>query len=380
MKLGILAGEASGDILGAGLMDALRNHASELTVSGIGGPLMRQAGCHSLYDMERLSVMGYIEPLLRLPELFRIRHGVYQHFLKHKPDVFVGIDSPDFNLGLELKLRQAGIPVIHYVSPSVWAWRQKRIYKIAKAVDLVLTLFPFEADFYKKHHVPVRFVGHPLADAIPLQPDKLAARRALNLDPDATYIAVLPGSRRGELAHLAEPFLATALLCLKKNPAIKFITSAANKKRDEEFKNYHQQFASQLPLVFFERRTHEVMAAADVILVASGTATLEAMLFKRPMVVAYRLSTLGYKIVKSMVNISVYSLPNLLAKEILVPEFIQDAVKPHAMAQALLEYINHPEKTLALTERFLTIHQQLRCHANQQAAQAVLDLVSPTSC
>jgi len=376
MNVGMLAGEASGDLLGAGLIKSLNELASPLTVTGIGGPAMIQAGCHSLYDMERLSVMGYFEPLLRLPELFNIRNGIYQHFLKHRPDVFIGIDSPDFNLGLELKLKKAGIPVVHYVSPSVWAWRQKRIYKIAKAVDLMLTLFPFEADFYKTHHVPVQFVGHPLADLIPLKPDKLAGRHALGLDPEAIYIALLPGSRRGELKNLAELFLATAVLCLKKNPAIKFISSAANSKRDQEFKDYCKRVAPNLPISFFERRSHDVMAAADVVLVTSGTATLETMLFKRPMVVAYRLSALGYKLVVNMIKISLFSLPNLLAKEKIVPEFIQDAATPEALSAALLDYINHPEKIQALEQRFLDIHQQLRCNANQQAAKAVLAILS----
>src|SRR3990167_9758359 len=199
MNLGILAGEPSGDLVGAGLIAALRECDSTLTVTGIGGPLMIKAGCQSLFDMERLSVMGLIDPLFRLPELFKIRRELYRYFIDHRPDVFIGIDAPDFNLGLELKLRQAGIPTVHYVSPSVWAWRKKRIYKIAKSVDLMLTLFPFEADFYKKHHVPVYFIGHPLADSIPLHVDKIAARNALNLDPSATYIALLPGSRKGEL-------------------------------------------------------------------------------------------------------------------------------------------------------------------------------------
>jgi len=376
MNLGILAGEASGDLLGAGLIDALRDFSPDLKATGIGGPAMIQAGCHSLYDIDRLSVMGFIEPLFRLRELFAIRSGLYQYFIQNKPDVFIGIDSPDFNLGLELKLRQAGIPVVHYVSPSVWAWRQKRVYKIAKAVNLVLTLFPFEADFYKQYNVPVRYVGHPLADKIPLEPDKSAARKALGLDLDNTYIALLPGSRRGELKQLSELFIATAQLCLKQNPKIKFITSAANTQRDREFKAYCERIAPQLPITFFERRSHEVMAASDVVLVAAGTATLETMLFKRPMVVAYRLSALGYQLVRKLVTISVYSLPNLLAKETLVPEFIQDAAKPEALSAALLDYLNQPEKVEALKKRFLEIHRELRCNANQQAAKAVVELLS----
>src|SRR5579872_6348310 len=247
-KIGILAGEPSGDMLGAGLMNALNVQSSHFEFTGIGGPKMIAAGCRSLHEMERLSVMGLVEPLFRLPELFRIRRHLYHYFIQNRPDVFIGIDSPDFNLGLELKLRQAGIPVIHYVSPSVWAWRQKRIFKIAKAADLVLTLFPFEADFYQKHNVPVRFVGHPLADLIPLHPDKIAARKKLNLDPDAMYVAILPGSRHNEIKYLANIFLAAAKHCWQQRPQVKFITSAVNEKRASEFQAIFKSCAPDLPL------------------------------------------------------------------------------------------------------------------------------------
>src|SRR5579872_7465458 len=327
-KIGILAGEPSGDMLGAGLMNALNVQSSHFEFTGIGGPKMIAAGCRSLHEMERLSVMGLIEPLKHLPDLFKIRHGLYQHFTTHKPDVFIGIDSPDFNLGLELKLRQAGIPVVHYVSPSVWAWRKKRIFKIAKAVDLMLTLFPFEADFYKQHNVPVRFVGHPLADLIPLQSDKQAARNKLGIDPHTTTIAVLPGSRGNELKYLADIFAVTAARCWKENPKLQFITSAVNEQRDREFRAICQKHAPGLPIQFFQGRSHEVMAAADVVLVTSGTATLETMLFKRPMVIAYRMSPITYQLARCLVKIPAIGLPNLLANEKLVPEFIQQEAQP----------------------------------------------------
>lgn len=375
-NIGILAGEASGDILGAGLINALNTQPSQFKFTGIGGPKMIAAGCHSLHEMERLSVMGLVEPLFRLPELFRIRRDLYNYFIQNRPDVFIGIDSPDFNLGLELKLRQKGIPVIHYVSPSVWAWRQKRIIKIAKATDLVLTLFPFEADFYQKHHVPVKFVGHPLADLIPLQNDKVSARKKLNLDPDATYIALLPGSRRNEIKFLAEIFLATAYQCWKKRPTIKFITSAINEKRYQDLQYIHQAKFPDLPMFFFQGNSHEIMEAADVVLVTSGTATLETMLHKRPMVIAYRMANLTYQLAQYLVKLKYIGLPNLLADEKLVPEFIQDAATPKNMSAALLDYLDHPEKTVILENKFLQIHQQLRCNANQQAAQAVLDLLA----
>ncbi len=373
-NIGILVGEASGDILGAGLMHALQ--ASHFSFTGIGGPQMIQAGCYSLHDMERLSVMGLVEPLCRLPELFRIRRELYHYFTQNRPAVFIGIDSPDFNLGLEIKLRQQGIPVIHYVSPSVWAWRQKRIIKIAKATDLVLTLFPFEADFYKKHHVPVQFVGHPLADFIPLQNDKLAARKKLNVDPDITYIALLPGSRANEIKFLAERFLATAYLCWKKRPNIQFITSSINEKRHQELKMIQQAKFPDLPLLFFQGKSHEVMEASDCVLVTSGTATLETMLYKRPMVIAYRMANLTFQLAKYLVKLKFIGLPNLLANEKLVPEFIQEAATPENMSKALLEYLDHPEKMALLEKKFLQMHEELRCNANQQAAQAVLNVLA----
>lgn len=376
VNIGILAGEASGDILGAGLIRSLNMQHPDFKFIGIGGPKMIAAGCRSLHEMERLSVMGLIEPLFRLPELFRIRRELYHHFMDHRPDIFIGIDSPDFNLGLELKLRQKGIPVIHYVSPSVWAWRQKRIFKIAKATDLVLTLFPFEAEFYQKHHVPVQFVGHPLADLISLQSDKSAARKKLNLASDETYIALLPGSRSNEIKFLAARFLATAYQCWKKRPQIKFITSSINEKCHQELQRIHQTQFPDLPLVFFQGRSHEVMEASDVVLVTSGTATLETMLHKRPMVIAYRMANLTYKLAQYLVKLKFIGIPNLLANEKLVPEFIQDAATPDNMCKALLDYLDHPEKIIALEEKFTQLHQQLRCNASEQAAKAVLKVLA----
>lgn len=374
-NIGILAGEPSGDLLGASLIKALLDQNAKYTFTGVGGPAMIAAGCTSLFEMERLSVMGLVEPLFRLSELIRIRRDLYRYFIANPPHVFIGIDSPDFNLGLELKLRQAGIPVIHYVSPSVWAWRQKRIFKIAKATDLVLTLFPFEADFYERHHVPVRFVGHPLADAIPLHPDKLDARKKLNLDPDATYIAILPGSRRNELKYLAAHFLAAAKFCWQQRPKIKFITSAINETRAKEFQEIVNKVAPDLPLTFFQNRSHDVMAAADIVLVTSGTATLETMLYKRPMVVAYRMSNLTYQLARHLVKLRYISLPNLLLDEKLVPEFIQDKATPENISAALIDYLDHPEKIKILENKFLDIHQRLRCNASQQAASAVMELL-----
>ena len=375
MNIGIVAGEASGDLLGASLIKALRELQPDIEVSGLGGPAMKAVGFQSLYDMERLSVMGLIEPLRHLPDLFKLRRDLYQYFVTHKLDVVIGIDSPDFNLGLEMKLRRAGIPTVHYVSPSVWAWRKKRVFKIAKAVDLILTLLPFEARFYEENNVPVKFVGHPLADMIPLHPDKNAARKALGLNLEDTYIALLPGSRRNEIKKLAEVFIATAYRSFKLRPNLKFITSAANTKRNQEFQDYCKALAPSLPIEFFERRSQDVMTAADAVLVSSGTATLETMLYKRPMVIAYRLSGLTYQLARYLVKIKYIGLPNLLADELLVPEFIQDDADPEKMSDALLDYLDHPEKVAKLQQKFTEIHEQLRCDASHKAASAILEML-----
>ncbi|OGT61387.1 MAG: lipid-A-disaccharide synthase [Gammaproteobacteria bacterium RIFCSPHIGHO2_12_FULL_43_28] len=359
MRIGILAGEASGDLLGATLIHALREKRPDLQFEGIGGPAMIAAGCKSLFDMERLSVMGFIEPLKRLPDLIKLRRDLYHHFNRQKPDLFIGIDSPEFNLGIELKLRRIGIPVVHYVSPSVWAWRQNRIYKIAKAVDLMLTLFPFEATFYETHQVPVRYVGHPLAAQIPLKPDKKAARRALCIDEEAIYVALLPGSRRQEIHYMAEPFLLAAKRMYRERPHLRFLTSHVNEERYQAFYAAYQKLAPELPLTFFTQRSGDVMAAADAIVVTSGTATLEAMLYKKPMVIAYRLSKPAYWLAKKLVKTPYIGLPNLLANQLLVPELIQNAVTPEAIAAPILDYLDHPQKIAALQQVFTELHQQL---------------------
>lgn len=375
MKIGIVAGEHSGDLLGAGLLNALHEKIPNIDATGVGGPAMIHEGFLSQYNMDALSVMGIIEPLFHLPELIKIRSGLAQHFLQNPPAVFIGIDSPDFNLGLEFKLRKAHIPIVHYVSPSVWAWRQNRIHKISKSVDLMLTLFPFEAKFYEQHNVAVKFVGHPLADKIPLQPDKLAARAALNLDPEKIIIALLPGSRHTEIKHLGELFASTAYRCWKLRPQIEFITSAVNEKRSKEFQTCVRKLVPQLPIKFFEGQSHDVMAAADVVLLSSGTATLETMLYKRPMVIAYRLGNITYQIARHVVKVPFIGLPNLLANKKIVPEFIQDDATPDKLTSALLDFVDNPEKVAQLQEKFMELHLQLRCDANKQAADAVMQLI-----
>lgn len=378
-KIGILAGEASGDLLGAKLIQGLRERSPHLYIEGIGGPAMIAAGCKSLFDIERLAVMGIVEPLFRLHDLIKLRRDLHRHFINNPPDVFIGIDAPDFNFGLELKLRRAGIPVVHYVSPSVWAWRQSRVHKIKKAVDLMLTLLPFEAKFYERYKVPVRYVGHPLAEQIPLHPDKIAARRALCIDEHATYVALLPGSRRQEIRYMAEPYLQAAKLAWLKRPNLRFLTAHVNEQRYQEFYESYKRYTPDLPLEFFTRRSQDVMAASDVIVVTSGTATLETMLFKKPMVISYCMSPFTYQLAKLLVKTPYVGLPNLLANQLLVPELIQDAAKPEIICQYIVDYLDCPEKVQALQSKFMKLHTELRADSTNSLVDAVLGIMNKTS-
>ncbi len=370
LRVALVAGEASGDILGAGLMQALKARHPHIEFIGVGGPLMQAEGLTSYFPMERLAVMGLVEVLGRLPELLARRRHLIKTLIDAKPDVFIGIDAPDFNLGLELKLRRGGIKTVHYVSPSVWAWRQKRVLKIRDACDLMLCLFPFEAQFYDAHQVPVRFVGHPLADAIPQQADRAAARAALDLPQDSTVVALLPGSRGGEVARLGALFLDTAVRLRTLRPGIRFVVPCASPERRVQLEQ--MLVGRDLPLSLLDGRSHDALAACDAVLIASGTATLEALLYKRPMVVAYKVAPLTYLILKRLVSSAYISLPNLLAGRLLVPELIQDAATPEALAQALAPLLNDGE---VQTEGFDVIHRALRRDASAQAAEAVLKLV-----
>jgi lipid-A-disaccharide synthase len=379
LRFGIVAGEASGDLLGAGLIRAIRQQHPQAIFEGIAGEQMIAAGAHSLFPMERLSVMGIVEVLGRYRELLGIRRQLAEHFLQQPPDVFIGIDAPDFNLGLETRLRTAGIKTAHYVSPSVWAWRQRRVKKIAHACDLMLTLFPFEADFYRQHQMAVRFVGHPLADMIPLQDEQAAARQALSLPSASEVLALLPGSRSNELHYLAKPFIETVRWLLARRPGVRIVVPLANAARRRQFERILSDIDQAPPLTLVDGQSREVMAAADVVLLASGTAALEAMLLKRPMVVAYKLAPLSYWLARHLLKVDSVSLPNLLAGEALVPELIQHDANPERLGQAVLDFFQQPQLTQHLQQRFTDIHQQLRQGASAQAAAAVLALATGQS-
>jgi len=373
LQVGILAGEASGDLLGAGLMHSLRKLHPEIAFIGIGGPEMEKAGLVSRVPMERLAVMGLVEPLKRLSELLGIRKAFYQDLKNNPPDVFIGIDSPDFNLGLEVKLKALGIPTVHYVSPSVWAWRQGRIKKIQRAVDLMLALFPFEEKYYQQHNVAVSCVGHPLADELPLQVDVNAAREELSLEHNAKILAMLPGSRQGEVSRLGPVFLATARRCLEKWPGLKIVIPCAGEARKAQLSAMLENAGlPAIKLVLGQSRT--VMAAADCLLMASGTATLEGLLLKKPMIVAYRMAPFSYAIISRMLKSRYISLPNLLADKAFVPEFLQEAANPEALFSEIDKLLTQSESREAVISTWESIHQSLRRNASDTAAKAVLAL------
>ncbi|WP_297796811.1 lipid-A-disaccharide synthase [uncultured Marinobacter sp.] len=379
ITFGIVAGEASGDILGAGLIHALRARYPRARFVGIGGEEMEAAGFHSLVPMERLSVMGLVEVLGRIRELFSIRARLMDYFLTTPPDVVIGIDSPDFTLGVERRCRDAGIPTVHYVSPSVWAWRQKRIFKIAKSVNLMLTLFPFEARFYEEHDVPVAFVGHPLANRIPMEPDTAGARQALGLDENKPVLAILPGSRSGEVERLGSLFLAAARWIQESRPDLQLVIPCVNRDREKQVRGLVESLEVALPVTIVRGRSREVMAASDVVLLASGTATLEAMLLKKPMVVGYRLSNVSYKLLSRLVKVPHVALPNLLARKPLVPELLQDDATPEALGAAVLERLENEDERTRLTEAFTELHLQLRQNADERAADAISELLERSS-
>jgi lipid-A-disaccharide synthase len=374
LRIGILAGEASGDLLGARLLQALRERYDEVVVEGVGGPLMSAQGLASLHPMERLSVMGLVEPLKRLPELLRIRRAVYRHFRDSPPDLFLGIDSPDFNLGLEHRLRRTGVPTAHLVSPSVWAWRRGRIRNIRRAVDRMLCLFPFETSIYEEHGVPVSFVGHPLVDEISPVEEVRAVREALGLSTAGRVLALLPGSRGAEVGLLAPLFLQAAARLWREDPELSFIIPAASTARREELARMLETWP-HLPVTLVSGRAREAIAAADAVLLASGTATLEAALLQRPMVVAYRMSHLSWWMMSRLVHTDHVALPNILSGRSLVPELLQGEVTAQALADALCPLLDDGSLVREQIEGMRTIRDELQGDFAIRSAEALEQMV-----
>ncbi|KKO50100.1 lipid-A-disaccharide synthase [Arsukibacterium sp. MJ3] len=373
LTIAIIAGEHSGDILGADLIEALRQRHPNARFYGIGGPRMQALGFTALFDMEELAVMGIIEVLGRLPRLLKVKRDIIAAVLKDKPDVFIGIDAPDFNLPVELALKQAGIKTVHYVSPSVWAWRHKRIFKIAKATDLVLSLLPFEKAFYDNYQVPCTFVGHTMADTMPLSVDKAPHKQALGLDSAKPVLAIMPGSRNNEITLLAPDFLLAAAKLQQQQPYLQLITNMVTKQKAAQFAVIKQQVAPDLPVTVFIGQARQILLAADATFITSGTATLEAMLAKCLMVVAYRANWLTYQIGRRMVTLAHFSLPNLLAGRAMVPELLQHQVTPEALVAAMAPLLQADNSSL-LAE-YCAIHQQIKCNASARAAEAILEVV-----
>ena len=377
--IALVAGEVSGDILGAGLIRALKVKYPNARFVGIAGERMIAEGCETLVDMEEIAVMGLAEIVKHLPRLLKIRKMVVEIMSAQKPDIFIGIDAPEFNLYVEDKLKAQGIKTVHYVSPSVWAWRQKRIYKIARATDLVLAFLPFEKAFYDRFNVPCRFVGHTMADSIPLKPNRHEACNVLNIDEKQRYMAILVGSRSTEVELLSEPFLQTALRLKEKFPDLKFLVPLINQKRRQQFEQFKARLAPDLDMILLDGNARQAMIAAEVTLLASGTAALECMLCKSPMVVGYRMKSLTYFLAKHLVKTPYISLPNLLADEMLVPEMIQEDCTAEKLIEKLAPYLGQDESAVqnrhVLIQRFTELHQKIQCDADKQAAQAVIDLL-----
>ncbi len=374
MRIGIVAGEISGDNLGSGLIKAIKAKHPEVEFVGVGGAGMIEAGCISLFPLEKLSVMGLVEILVHYRELYGIRKELINYYQENPIDIFIGIDYPGFNLGLEAILKKSGIKTIHYVCPQVWAWREGRIPKIRAAVDLILAILPFEENYLKRHNINARFIGHTMADQIPEHVDQQAVRRQLGLSAEKTTIALMPGSRSKEWQHHAEEFIKSAVWCAENRADLHFIAVMVNEKAELIFKQHQHQLAPDLAITYIRGNSLAAIAASDVVLSVSGTAALEIMLSKKPMVIAYKTSWMTYQLAKRLVKLPYLSLPNLLAEQALIPEFIQEQATAENLGKALLEWLDQPTKLQTYTQISQNIHDQLRCNANEQAAEAVLNL------
>lgn len=378
MKFGLVAGEASGDVLGAGLIRALRERYPDASFEGVAGPEMVAAGCDQWEPAESLAVMGLVEPLVHVPRLLRLRRGLVRRWRESPPDVFIGIDAPDFNLGLEKKLRKAGIRTVHYVSPSIWAWRPGRVRKVRKAADVVLCILPFEPPLYEEHGVAAVFVGHPKASGVPERVDTPAARRALGVDAD-DIVALMPGSRLGEVQRVGGIIAEAASLIAKARPGVRFVMPVAGDKLRPLIEQQLADTGLRDRVELFDGRSIEAMSAANVVLQASGTAVLEAALLQKPSVATYRVAPLTYWIVKGLrlLKLTHYTLPNLLTEEPLVPEFMQTEALPGPIADAVIALLDDPERRQFIARRFGRLRQELALDSDQRAADAVVELARP---
>ena len=381
MRIAIIAGEASGDILGSRLIQSLKEYYPGAIFEGIAGSEMQQAGCKSLYAMDRLSVMGYIEVLPRFLELYKLRKKLIQDWINDPPDLFIGIDAPDFNLKIEQELHRVGILSVHYVSPSIWAWREWKVKKMVGNMDLMLTLFPFEVDFYKKHKIEAHFVGHPLADEIPLEIGMTEARKSLGLPEDKFILAVLPGSRMGEIKFLAPDFIKALKIIHSKHPDWVFVVPLINNKAKNLFHTIKQEIAADLSITIIEGQSRTVMAASNQILMASGTAVLEGMLIGRPMVAAYRVAAITAFVIRffKILKVKYFTLPNNLANEYLVPELVQEEVTAEKIAKEVEQQYAQPiEEKQRVLKRFNEIHITLKQNASEKVAKILHKLLEKT--
>lgn len=381
IKVGIVVGESSGDLIGSLLIQALKKKHPDIQFVGIAGPKMMTAGARSFYAMEQLSVHGYVDAIKNLRSLLSLRRSLYKTLLKEQIDVFVGIDAPDFNLSLERKFKRKGIPAIHYVSPSIWAWRKNRIHKIKKCVDHVLALFPFEPELYEAENIPVTYVGHPLGDLLPLHVDVINARKKLQLDEDGFIVALLPGSRASEVKNHAILYVETAQQIFEKSPEVQFIVPLITRETRAHFEDvvFHMNNLMQnekpLPIHLLFGHAHDAMEAADAVIVASGTATLEAALLKKPMVITYQMPFLNWQILKRMQLQKHIGLPNILCKERIVPELLQTAATPENITEVLFKMLNDKGYLVKLKHKFTALHNLLKNNAAEKAANVILSFV-----
>lgn len=376
LTLALVAGEASGDLLASRMLSGLRPMLPDVRLHGIGGPLMAEYGFVSDYPMEKLAVRGLFEVLSHYRDLKALRDELRERLLEERPAVFVGVDAPDFNLDLEIQLKQAGIPTLHFVSPSVWAWRRGRIKKIRRAVSHILVIFPFEEAIYNKAGIPVTYVGHPLAEMIPMDPDQDAARDALGIARDARIVTILPGSRLSELKYNTRAFLETAALLKKRDPKVQFLMPMAGDTQRAFIEQFMTPELKSLPLQIMTGRSHEAIAACDAALVASGTATLEVALFKKPMVISYRMNPASWQVLRLMAYQPWVGLPNIMAREFLVPELLQDRATPAGLSSALWAQLSNDQNRQRLRRRFVDLHHDLMRNTASQSAHAVMELLS----